>query len=477
MTSASHQEPSAGHRACAALRPTQSMDVTSLVRYGSRLPAPLRPLVWSGLVGFSVSPAGLILSQLIDITNRLRGPHPARPQPELLSNAQLDEVSYDHIDMMKTIPREPTQKGYVIIGGSGFVGAYIVRLLLMRGERNIRILDMVPPPQEFADNPSVKYLHMDMTVLHSVREGLLAPFPSTGVPPSVVIHAAAVIRFWERTAYAWSSSEVNVTGTANILEATKSLSQETLLIYTSTADIALPRPRFMQLGKDYEEWPWNTTVISDNDPLLNDAQGSSSCYTRSKSLAERLVMDAHGSRLRTASLRPGQTITGPNDRFLTGTLTMPRVPIFDKLWSHTNVCVWDVAAAHLNLEDALQRNPDEVGGQAYLITGKGPAWTMEDSRNAVKHYSNRPLDFKEVHPLLIFFLAHIVEAFLFLRYHFLLPFFFLVGSRPRVTPRWMGELVYLQPATLEFMRDAVIDDSRAQVMLGWVLYPLNPLNF
>lgn len=75
---------------------------------------------------------------------------------------------------------------------------------------------------------------------------------------------------------------------------------------------------------------------------------------------------------------------GPNDRLLTSTLIMPRVPIFDELWSQTNVCVWDVAAAHLLHEDALRRIPEEAAGQAFLVTGKGPAWRFRDIRNAVQ---------------------------------------------------------------------------------------------
>jgi hypothetical protein len=75
---------------------------------------------------------------------------------------------------------------------------------------------------------------------------------------------------------------------------------------------------------------------------------------------------------------------GPNDRLLTSTLTMARVPIFDKSWSWTNVCVWDAAAAHLLHEDALRRNPEDSAGQAFLISGKGLAWRLRDIRNAVK---------------------------------------------------------------------------------------------
>lgn len=63
---------------------------------------------------------------------------------------------------------------------------------------------------------------------------------------------------------------------------------------------------------------------------------------------------------------------------------MPRIPVFDGLWSSTNVCVWDVAAAHLSFEDALRRDSENVGGEAFLVTGNGPAWTMNDSRAALK---------------------------------------------------------------------------------------------
>lgn len=75
---------------------------------------------------------------------------------------------------------------------------------------------------------------------------------------------------------------------------------------------------------------------------------------------------------------------GPNDRLITSTLTMPRVPVWDKHWSSTNICVWDAAAAHLLLEDALTRNAEGARGQAFFVTGKDPAWRLQDTRDAVK---------------------------------------------------------------------------------------------
>ena len=82
--------------------------------------------------------------------------------------------------------------------------------------------------------------------------------------------------------------------------------------------------------------------------------------------------------------------------------------------------------------------------------------------------------FKFISPLLIWVLAHVVEAFLFLRYYSLLPLFALFGARPSITPKWAGELIYLQPSTLEYMRDVVIDDYRARAKLGYA-FPLDRL--
>lgn len=66
---------------------------------------------------------------------------------------------------------------------------------------------------------------------------------------------------------------------------------------------------------------------------------------------------------------------------------MPRVPVWGKEWSSTSVCVWDVAAAHLLMEDALTQDNKDVRGQTFLITGKDLAWSLEDVREAVKVHS------------------------------------------------------------------------------------------
>ena len=190
------------------------------------------------------------------------------------------------------------------------MASYIVRLLVLRGEINVRVLDIVPPPQDIlASHPTVTYTKVDITSPSSVHAALVAPFPS-GEFPSVIFHTAATIRFWERAEYTFGAShQVNVLGTAAVLEASKKLPTGAIVVYTSSADVAVPAPRFMQRGKDYHMSPWDKIRISDDDAPLSGHAKSTSCYSRTKLMAERLVLEANSADgLRTGSLRPGQYV-------------------------------------------------------------------------------------------------------------------------------------------------------------------------
>ncbi|KAJ7856690.1 hypothetical protein B0H14DRAFT_2752439 [Mycena olivaceomarginata] len=364
---------------------------------------------------------------------------------------ELETVSYKDIDMLKAVP-PATHAGYAVVGGSGFLGTYIVRLLIMRGETSIRILDVNPPAPTLLDHPSVSFIKTDITSLQSVRDALGAPFPATGAPPTVIFHTAAIIRFWERASYCWDASyRVNVTGTKNILTVAKEL-PSAMVVYTSSSEVVSGCPKFLRV--DWDTFP--VSIRDDSSPpayILKEG-----CYARSKRMAEQLVINASVNEgLKTGILRPGH-----------GTLTMPRTPMWDQPWTATEVCVWDVAAAHLVYENALTRIPEEVSGEAFLITGRGPAWSIEDVRSAIKHYATRELVFDVLPPLPMYLLAHVMEAFLFLRYHFLLPFAAISGSRPTLVPRWLGSAIFLQPAMLEGqLIDLIIDDSRARKVLGY----------
>ncbi|KAJ7198825.1 hypothetical protein GGX14DRAFT_665342 [Mycena pura] len=413
------------------------------------------------LLGLSATLSVWYLSRLAVRLRRSTASHSSRSNVNTFRNTleELENVSYKGIDMLKVIP-PATFAGYAVIGGSGFLGTYIVRLLIMRGETNIRILDINPP--DTLDHPAVSFVKTDITSLESVRSALTAPFPATGGPPTVIFHTAAVIRFWERAAYCFDASyRVNVKGTENVLSAAKEL-PSVMVVYTSSADTILPGPKFLRID-------WDSIPASVRDGNALPRHLHETCYPRSKRMAEQLVMNASlNEGLKTGILRPGNTILGPNDRLISSTLTMQQLPAWDQPWTSTNICVWDAAAAHLLYEDALRRSPEEVSGEAFLITGRGSPWNIEDIRTAIKHYATRELVFIELPPLLIFLMAHIIELFLFLRYIVLYPLALVSGGRPSLVPPWLGPAVFLQPGTLDVqLCDNIIDDSRARKVLGY----------
>ena len=179
---------------------------------------------------------------------------------------------------------------------------YLVRLLLLRGETNVRIVDLHPPSNELKSHASVSFIKADITSLQSVRDALTEPFTTSGAPPTVIFHTAATIRFWERLSYCWNASyQVNVVGTENVIRVAKELPSVTL-IYTSTADVVVPCPKLLRLGWDVPK-DYKPVVNESLPPHLHDTGG---CYSRTKLLAERRIADADGQGgLRTGIIRPG----------------------------------------------------------------------------------------------------------------------------------------------------------------------------
>jgi hypothetical protein len=63
----------------------------------------------------------LVVIYLYLLSVRLTSPHP-KAAPKTITIAELDNIKYDDIDMLKAIPAHSTNKTYAVIGGSGFLG-------------------------------------------------------------------------------------------------------------------------------------------------------------------------------------------------------------------------------------------------------------------------------------------------------------------------------------------------------------------
>jgi nucleoside-diphosphate-sugar epimerase len=195
------------------------------------------------------------------------------------------------------------------------VASYIVHLLVLHGETNVCMLDIVPPHEDIlTSHPVVTYTKVNIMSPSSVKAALMVPFPSR-VLPSVIFRTAATIQFWEWVAYTFGASHrVNVLGTAAVLKVAKKLQTSAILIYTSSADVAIPTPRFMQRGKDYHLPRWVKITVSNDDAPLSGHSKSTGCHVHSKLMAEQLVLEANSADgLQTGCLCPGQYV--PCDHF------------------------------------------------------------------------------------------------------------------------------------------------------------------
>lgn len=237
------------------------------------------------------------------------------------------------------------QKRYLVIGGGGFLGRYIVEQLLDRGETRVIVFDV---KQTFEDKRLEKYLLGDITKLEDVLNAF------SGV--TTVIHTASLPHNGKNTTLMY---KVNVDGTKNVIDACirNGVKQ---LIYTSSASVVFE-------GKDLKN-------ADETSPYSKRAQDP---YDHSKQLAEREVLAANGKDgLVTCALRPSG-LFGPRDaQAWPGFIAAAKEGkskyqigdgsnLFD--WSY----VENIAYGHLLAADKLESG-SAIGGQVYFLTNGEP---------------------------------------------------------------------------------------------------------
>jgi len=429
-------------------------------------------LTWTTLLASLVY--AWLLSKRLDSSRYARPASSPFPSDEELLASSED---WRDIDVLEgTEVDTATTRRYLITGSNGNFGPHLTKLLHQRGERSIFLLDIVPPAPSIAALKGITYIHCNITSYESVR----AAFEQA--QPDVVFHVCAAIRFWERASftlpYSWG---VNVDGTKHVIRALQDLSvatpgsEERLLVYSSSAAVVLPPPLHMRLGRNFNKasgsgYPADFVLSDEREMPEQDA--ARHCYAVSKAEADRLVRKAHGKRgIRTGVIRPGMTVCSPTDLVTGSTLRQKINPVFVGSYAQNFINSQDMAVFLLLLEKALQERPDQVGGEAFLVTGDRDLWTFEEIRKAVQVFTPRDLRYTAVPALPLYILAHILEAYCYVRYHLCLPLSLaLHGRAPNPHPKWMesSRLFQLQPAMWNTATmDVGIDDSRARKVLGY----------
>ncbi|KAJ3515632.1 hypothetical protein NLJ89_g1638 [Agrocybe chaxingu] len=375
---------------------------------------------------------------------------------------------------LDTLPFLPPSTGrrYVLVGGSGLVGGWIIRHLIARGEdpKNIRIVDIRRPTRQDIHANQVDFISADVREPESLRTAFAAEWPegSSTKKGITVFHTIALLRYYERhQSFIPRSSVVNVDGTANVLAAAKNAGAD-IFIYTSSASIPIQRTNFWV-------YPWQThpkTMVQ----IINDATSCPSRhdefisnYAYTKHLAEDLVRQAHDPEndFRTGCLRPGSPIYGPGGDLCAGAYLLrsvnPSHVYFS--WVHpiiqSMIYVENVSYAHLLYESRLLETQSalptsalhRLGGQAYSITDPGNPISYGDLYLALSTLTDDKVQFPKLPAGLMLVIATLVEAYYIFQARF-----------PRYLPPITGDIVNLQPSLFDLASVHLkIDDARARL--------------
>lgn len=222
--------------------------------------------------------------------------------------AAYQESIESPIDVSKVLPPKQSRR-YVIVGGSGLLGNWIVSHVLARGEdpAALRVVDLQEPPTQ-----GVGFIKANITDELAVTRAFEAPWPAAVAKlPLTVFHTAAAIRPSERLKiFLPMCQKVNVDGTKNILNAAKSAGAS-CFVSTSSGSITLHRPSFWIAP--WKKVPDNLLQIMRDDAIVpqkhDDFFGN---YAVSKAEAERFVCSADdpASNFRTGCIRPANGVYG-----------------------------------------------------------------------------------------------------------------------------------------------------------------------
>ena len=247
----------------------------------------------------------------------------------------------------------------LITGGSGFLGAALLRELLKKRGREtltpgeIRIFDTRPP--EAAPDPRIRFVHGD------IRSAGALDKACAGV--DLVFHCAALVDWGQ--APRSRIYDINVNGTRNVIGAARRAGVGAL-VHTSTMDV-LYDGRPITRGDETRPYPKKFTMA----------------YAETKALAERAVLEADGTRergapehtapLRTCVIRPCGMFGEGDPYHVSSFLKMAREGKLSfrigngrSLFQH--VYVGNVAHAHVLAARSLLDPEPAAAGKAYIIT-------------------------------------------------------------------------------------------------------------
>ena len=321
-------------------------------------------------------------------------------------------------------------KKIVVFGGGGFLGRYIIEQLHEQGCTDI---------SSFGRSKQPELLKFGITVI----EGDLQDYKSVEdacVNCDIVFLTAAKAGVWGT----WTDYyNINVLGAKNVIKACKTKSVN-VLVYTSSPSVAYSAE-------------YNIEDMDEDNPYPSKYLAH---YPRSKAIAEKLILEANCSELKTVALRP-HLIWGPRDPHLVPRIIQAakanKLMIVGTGKNKVDMTyVENGAHAHLCAAEALsdKQRCRDAEGKAYFISDDKPVvlwdWTNELLKNC-----NIPPVLKEISYKKAFYLGFICEVV-----YKLLPFL----GEPPMTRFIAGQLSHshwfnISSAKSKLQYKAIVDPS------------------
>jgi len=274
--------------------------------------------------------------------------------------------------------KKPTLGSVMVIGGCGFLGHHVVRVLLRDYNCSVSVIDLRCTRNRRPDSDGVAYYEADITDVDRLQSVFAE------AKPDVVVHTASPPAQSNEILVSHALfKKVNVDGTAAVVKACQQTGVKAL-VYTSSASV-ISDNRSDLINAD-ERWP------------LVRGENQSEYYSETKAAAEELVLAANRApeapNLLTCAIRPSG-IMGEGDMTLLHNMLKVyhdgrnnvQVGNNDNLFDFTyveNVVHGHLLGARALLLTAASKtiplDNEKVDGEAFFITNDSPVYFWDFAR-------------------------------------------------------------------------------------------------
>ncbi|KAK4234519.1 3beta-hydroxysteroid-dehydrogenase/decarboxylase [Achaetomium macrosporum] len=364
------------------------------------------------------------------------------------------------------------ERRYIVTGGCGLVGGYIVLQLLERGQppESIRIVDFRPPNRaDMLHGPATKvdFVQTDISSAEATIKAFRKPWhPSMAALPLTVFHTAAVIVPSDRSKLVSGFCDaVNVQGTRNVVDAARRAGAD-ILISTTSASISIRPvelwvpPWRMWWFTPNDAWPRHYWQVLDEKDFFEPLRRHDEFYANypaSKAAAERIVCAANSRELRTGCIRPANGVYGnPTDNTVAGALARAVLPTWTSHIVQSFVHGINVAIAHLDFE-AILASPGSASspqaGRPFVVTDPNPPIAYRDLYLLVRTLAITPFRTLRIQPIVMVLLSYPIEWYCLFRAKY--PFL------QKLLPELTGEVKHLKPGIFSICTHLVASNALA----------------